>query len=113
MKSEFLTKEEEIIYCNAINNKIHKAQLTKARKFLKHKCIWQLIDGSFICKNLEGYNSNTYELRKDKFGQWTCTCQFYKKNQFDMICSHLIALYIHLAQLRERHTPILPMEIKE
>lgn len=98
---QILNKDEENIYINIVRNKINKRQLTKARRFLRHKCIWQLEDNSFICKNIEGYNTKTYELRKDKFRQWTCNCQFFRKNNFDMVCSHLIALYIYLAQLRD------------
>ena len=65
-------------------------QVEKAKKFLEHNCLEYTGEGFFICKPIEGYNTRTYTLRKDKDGEFQCNCQFGRKGDG---CSHRLALY--------------------
>lgn len=68
---------------------------SKAKKFLKEKCIaWDPEHSCWLCKPILGYNNTTYHIKDDKHGSFECSCQFNQKT--GKICSHILALYLFL-----------------
>jgi hypothetical protein len=72
-----------------------QTQKNKILKLIEHDCIQYSGNGIFICKPLIGYNSTTYKLEKNSWGDFECTCQAHqmkkKKGEY-FFCSHIGAL---------------------
>jgi len=68
-----------------------ESQQHKIAELIEHQCIEYKGGGVYICKPIEGYNKNTYRLRKDEDGVVTCTCQYFRINH--QMCAHIGALY--------------------
>lgn len=68
------------------------SQVHKAMKFVQHGCYEYTGEGFFVCKNIEGYNSRHYVIKKNEDTQeFSCNCQFAMKH--DGHCSHILGLY--------------------
>lgn len=83
---------------------LKQTQKYKISKFLEHKCIEYAGDGMFICKPIKGYNKRTYELIKNKEGEFECNCQYYvlgRRIGESRFCSHLGVLYEYLKRGRK------------
>ena len=73
--------------------KFAHSQVHKALKFVENKCYEYVGDGMFVCKNIEGYNSRHYNIKKsDTTKEFFCNCQYCKNNDGAM-CSHILGLY--------------------
>lgn len=89
---------ENVMYFSHHTGEFTQTLPSKAKKFLKHKCLMYLGDGVFVCNNLPGYNVRQYTIQRKK-KVWTCNCQGWVKKCKDgklsgdgVNCSHLLAL---------------------
>ena len=83
---------------------------TKARNFIKNKCIEYDPDGKkyselgdydghkFICKPIKNYNKTTYRLWQGEDKSFECSCQFWNKagKTIGLDCSHITSLWMQL-----------------
>lgn len=48
------------------------------------------LDQSYICDPIQGYNTSIYKMKRNSYGEWEYTCQYYVRNLEP--CSHIGAL---------------------
>lgn len=103
-----------------------QARRTKAKKLLMEKCfVWSRKKKHWICKPIKDYNKTFYHLTwiktKTNFktgmpGEFQCSCQFAKTT--DMMCSHILGLYLYLKKRNwrlklQKGQEILPIKEEE
>ena len=78
------------------DNKTQKLQLPynyKVKKLLLLGCVVKINPDYWQCRPIRGYNTTTYDLKRDNSGGFKCNCQGFQKYNN---CSHLKALLILL-----------------
>jgi hypothetical protein len=89
---ENLTIHNVQYWCHHTQKFAH-SQVYKALKFVEKGCYEYVGEGMFICKNIDGYNSRHYAIKKNENTQeFDCNCQYCKNNDGAM-CSHILGLY--------------------
>lgn len=85
---------EDICYWDLLKQELKGSQINKAKKFNKLKLIESLGNSIFKVKPIEGYNKNTYTVRKNGVNSWKCNCQWNVK--YKLPCSHILAVAFYL-----------------
>lgn len=85
-----ITPENVQFWCHH-TQEFAKTQISKALKFLKYNCYDYLGDGLFSCGPIQGYNTRTYAIKKNKNTlEFECNCQ---KGRDGGQCAHILGLY--------------------
>lgn len=67
-------------------------QIGKAKEFVKNNCYEYVGEGFFLCHPIAGYNTRTYEIRKNSITkEFDCNCQ--RGREGSAKCSHVLGLY--------------------
>lgn len=99
----------DICYYDEHLKMLRGSRISKARKFVKEKCVVR-DDHGFLVKPIKGYNKRTYEVMtiEGQNGLLYCNCQ--QNTLKKEICSHILAVELFLKQEKEGMDKILPME---
>ena len=87
-----MVNPREIQYWNHKLEKLEHKQKDKIRKFLYLRRIKKVTDNYYHCLPIEGYNTRTYDIKREAFGDWHCNCQGYNKKGD---CSHVQAVLLY------------------
>ena len=81
---------DNIQYWSHHTQQFAKSQVSKAKKFVEHKCYEYVGENLFRCGPIEGYNTRTYTIKKNpETNEFDCNCQAGLKQ----MCSHVLGLY--------------------
>ena len=83
---------ENVQYWSHHTQQFAHSQVHKALEFVKNGCYEYVGEGMFLCNKINGYNTRTYNIKKNEITkEFACNCQ--KGREGDGMCSHVLGLY--------------------
>ena len=83
---------DNVQYWSHHTQQFAQTQVYKAKKFIEHNCYEYVGEGMFLCNPIVGYNTRTYNIKKNKkTDEFSCNCQ--KGREGDGVCAHVLGLY--------------------
>jgi len=76
-------------YYDPIIGKLKHPQASKIRRLIKTERLQKIDTDHWRCLPTLGYNTTTYNLFRDQYGGFKCSCQGFSKRES---CSHSVAL---------------------